>query len=200
MKIRLLALGLLLAGALAAAPGPLAAQPGATPVAQPSPSPATKPSPSPTPRQSLATPTPSALADLFSGPTGNQILVVVGAVLIIIASVAWVLSNRAERKPSVEQLEQIREFVEGDFARHVAEGLAARDPALGALGAPGVPEAEPTSVAQDPAWRKAFVHQLGLHNEFYLLGKAEALEIYTTHIDAAVKRRYAALQEESAKA
>jgi hypothetical protein len=168
----------------------LAAQPGPSPEAKPSPSPGAQAGASPVTKQSLATPTPSALADLVGGETGNRILLFLGGALILVVGTAWLLSNRQESMPSAEQLEHIREFVERDFARQVAHGLQSAGTAGGAA---------PPSVANDPAWRKVFTHQLGLHNEFYRLSKSKALEVYTEHIDEAVRKQVAALREQPAK-
>jgi hypothetical protein len=189
--------GLLLGSALILAPdlsearpGPiLVAQPGPSPEAQPSPPPGAPAGASPVAKTSLATPTPSALADLVGGETGNRILLVVGAGLILVVGIAWALSNRQESTPSAEQLDHIREFVEHDFARQVAHGLQTAGTADG----PALP-----SVANDPAWRQVFTHQLGLHNEFYRLSKSKALEVYTEHIDEAVRKQVAAAREQPA--
>ncbi len=177
------AAALALVAVLAASPVTTIAQeqPAPSPAASPSPSPAVRVSPSPTP-------TPSGLAALFTGELGNRILVVIGVILIVVIGVAWIFSNRAEARPTPEQLEAIRQFVETDFARYVVRGLTARQN-LETIQAP--------NISNDPAWRKVFVHQLDLHNEFYRLSKRPALELFEAHIDKAVARELEAQRARS---
>ncbi len=115
-------------------------------------------------------------------------LVAIGIVLIILVLVAWFRSNRAEATPNAEQREEIRRFVERDFARYAARGLAAAG--NGAVLTP--------NLATDPGWRKVFVHHLELQSELRHLTKSSALAIYTIYIDAAVQRELAALGAVSA--
>ena len=114
------------------------------------------------------------------------LLVGVATLLTVISGVAWVRSNHAEARPNQEELEEMKRFVEEDFAAYVARGLArsgsAGDGALTAV-----------SVARDPAWRRVFVQHMDLHNELGHLSKRTALSIYSAHVDAAVRRQLAAL-------
>ena len=114
------------------------------------------------------------------------LLVGVATVLTVISVVAWVRSNHAEATPNQEELEEMKRFVEEDFASYVARGLARS-------GSPGDGALTTVSVAHDPAWRRVFVQHIDLHNELGHLSKRTALSIYRAHVDAAVRRQLAAL-------
>ena len=109
--------------------------------------------------------------------TTNGQLTLIGLVLTAICAVAWRRSNRAEATPNAEQIEQIRHFVTGHFARYVACGLAAEgaDPA-------GV------DVANDRAWQQVFIQHLHLNSELYGYRTDVAVQIFKESIDGAVRR------------
>ena len=108
--------------------------------------------------------------------TTNGQLTVIGLILGAICVVAWLRSNRAEATPNPEQIEQIRHFVTGHFARYVARGLAAE----------GV---DPTSVdvASDRAWQQVFVQHLRLNSELYAYRTEVAVDVFKESIDGAVR-------------
>ena len=109
--------------------------------------------------------------------TTNGQLTVIGLILGAICVVAWLKSNRAEATPNAEQIEQIRHFVEGHFARYVARGLAAE----------GVDPAS-VDVASDRAWQQVFIQHLRLNSELYAYRKEVALDVFKESIDGAVRR------------
>jgi hypothetical protein len=177
VKVLLLAVGLALASAFYQ-PAEGWAQ------GQPSPSPAAKPSPSPSPSPAAG---PSSPIDaLMRGEMTTQLLLGIGIVLGLIVAAGWYLSNRAEAQPRGDDLVALRQFVEGEFARFVAQGLVADGTGAGTVA--------DVSVANDPAWRKVFAHHLDLHHDFYRLSKRRALAVYAEHIDAAVRRELEALK------
>jgi hypothetical protein len=175
VKAKLLAVGVLLGVALAVPSFGAAAQ---TP---PSPSPAVTPSPSP-----AAKPAGTAVPEGLTGDWIQPTLVTIGVVLVAVTGIGWYFSNKAEAAPNAEQREDIRHFVERDFARYVA-----RHQVVGA-GPPGVGGGQAVSIAGDEGWRKVFLHHFGLHNELSHFSKQVALEIYTQYIDDAVRRELAA--------
>ena len=109
--------------------------------------------------------------------TTNGQLTLLGLVLTAICVVAWLRSNRAEATPNAEQIEQIRAFVTGHFARYVARGLAAEgaDPAA-------------VDVANDRAWQHVFIQHLRLNSELYAYRPQVAVGIFKESIDGAVRR------------
>ena len=114
--------------------------------------------------------------------TTNGLLSAIGLVLLAICVVAWLRANRAEATPSPEQVEQIRHFVEGHFARYVARGLTAE----------GV-EPSAVTVADDRAWQKVYLQHLRLNSELYAFRTDVALDVFKQSIDEAVRRELAAL-------
>ena len=114
--------------------------------------------------------------------TTNGLLSAIGLVLLAICLIAWRRANRAERTPNPEQLDQIRDFVEGHFARYVARGMAAEGVDSGTI-----------DVANDRAWQKVYVQHLRLNSELYAFRTAVALDIFKQSIDEAVRRELAAL-------
>jgi hypothetical protein len=181
VRAKLLAVGLLLGVALGVPWFGAAAQ---TP---PSPSPAVKPSPSP-----AAKPTGTAVPEGLSGDWIQPTLLTIGVVLVAVTGVGWYFSNRAEATPNAEQREDIRRFVERDFARYVARHHVPPGP-----GVPGAAAAHAVSIAGDEGWRKVFLHHFGLHNELSHFSKQVALEIYTQYVDDAVRRELAAITASS---
>lgn len=109
--------------------------------------------------------------------TTNGQLTVIGLILGAICAVAWRRSNRAEATPNTEQVEQIRHFVEGHFARYVARGLATE----------GVEPAR-IDVANDRAWQRVFIQHLRLNSELYGYRTEVAVSIFKESIDGAVRR------------
>ena len=109
--------------------------------------------------------------------TTNGQLTLIGLVLAAICTVAWRRSNRAEATPNAEQVEQIRHFVTGHFARYVARGLAAEgvDPAT-------------VDVANDRAWQQVFIQHLRLNSELYAYRTQVAVAIFKESINGAVRR------------
>jgi type IV secretory pathway VirB2 component (pilin) len=121
--------------------------------------------------------------------TANGQLVAIGLVLLAVCIVAWRRSNRDEATPNAEQVEQIRHFVTGHFARYVARGLAAE----------GVDPAS-ASVASDRAWQKVFIQHLRLNSELYAYRTDVALAVYRQSIDDAVRAELARLRAAEAPA
>lgn len=113
--------------------------------------------------------------------SSDATLLGIGVFLTIIVGIAWVFSNRAEATPNVDQLAEMRHFVNNHFAQYVARGLAAEG-------------ASAVTVSQDRAWRKVYLQHLKLHNELYSFRKDVALQVFTQDIDAAVTRELAALR------
>ena len=109
--------------------------------------------------------------------TTNGQLTVIGLILAAICTVAWRRSNRAEATPNPEQIEQIRHFVTGHFARYVARGLAAED-------------IDPASVdvGNDGAWQQVFIQHLRLNSELYAYRTEVAIDVFKESIDGAVRR------------
>ena len=109
--------------------------------------------------------------------TTNGQLTVIGLILSAICAVAWRRSNRAEATPNVEQIEEIRHFVTGHFARYVARGLAAEgvDPAT-------------VDIAPDRAWQLVFIQHLRLNSELYAYRKEVAVDVFKESINGAVRR------------
>lgn len=108
-------------------------------------------------------------------------LLVIGLILTIIVGIAWYYSNRSEATPNVDQLAEMRHFVDTHFAMYVARGLAAEGSSNG-------------NISQDRAWRRVYLQHLSLHNELYAFRKDVALKVYEANIDAAVTRELAALR------
>lgn len=108
--------------------------------------------------------------------TTNGQLSAIGLILAAICVVAWLRSNRAEATPNAEQVEEIRHFVTGHFARYVARGLAAEgvDPA-------GV------DVAGDRAWQHVFIQHLRLNSELYAYRTEVAMGVFKDSINGAVQ-------------
>lgn len=165
----------------------------ATPAAKP------KPASSAAPVGASATRPPadtSLWGQLTSGALLTPLLIVLGVALTSLSALAWVRANRADWAPDTEQLEQIRRFVEGHFARYVAHGLVSAGYGAEAGGAsPGRP-----SVSTDEAWRRVFLEQLDFHSELNHLSKRRALGVYTAHIDDAVAGQIAAARSTAAAA
>ncbi len=115
--------------------------------------------------------------------TTNGQLTLIGLILGAICAVAWRRSNRAEATPNAEQIEQIRHFVEGHFARYVARGLAAE----------GV-EPAAVDVANDRAWQHVFIQHLRLNSELYAYRTEVAVGIFRESINDAVRRELAFLK------
>jgi hypothetical protein len=189
---RLLALALLLAATMLVATLSASAQvwPVAAPAAQPSPTSVAKPA---------AKPAGTPESDPFAGMNWSAILGGVGIILAGLSFYAWYRSNQAEARPNAEQREDIRRFVEDDFARYVAHGLVASGDAEAATaaedeGARSRP-AGGVNVAADEGWRKVFLQQLDVHHELHRFDKGIALSIYRERIDAAVSRVLAAREE-----
>ena len=109
--------------------------------------------------------------------TTNGQLTVIGLILGALCTVAWLRSNRAEATPNVEQVEQIRHFVEGHVARYVARGLAAE----------GV-DPDEVDVANDRAWQQVFVQHLRLNSELYAYRTEVAVGVFKESINGAVRR------------
>ena len=191
MKATLLALGLLVAATMLVPTLGASAQVGpvVAPAAQPSPSPAAKPA---------AKPSGAPDSDPFGGVNWSALLVGGSSIVIALSFYAWYRSNRAEARPNVEQREDIRRFVEDDFARYVAHGLVVSGDADAATTADDEGgHARPVAgvnVAADDGWRKVFLRQLDLHHELHRFDKGIALSIYRERIDAAVSRELAARQ------
>jgi hypothetical protein len=185
IELALLAVGLLIGATLSTPATDVGAQ------AQPTPSPAAKPSPSPAAKPAGVTPV--AESGPFAGAWVTPALTALAAVLIVLGLIAWYMSNRAEATPNPEQLAEIGRFVEGDFARYVARGLAASDGA-GAGNGGAAARAEAPHVASDEAWRRVFLHQLDLHTELSRLSRRIALRVYEERVDAAVRRELAELR------
>jgi hypothetical protein len=187
IELALLAVGLLIGATLSAPATDVRAQ------AQPSPSPAARPSPSPAAKPAGVTPV--AESGPFTGAWVTPALTALAAVLIVLGLIAWYMSNRAEATPNPEQLAEIGRFVEGDFARYVARGLAASDGAGAGAGSGGAAaRAEAPNIASDEAWRRVFLHQLDLHTELSRLSRRTALRVYEERVDAAVRRELAGLR------
>ena len=127
-----------------------------------------------------------------AGATLQQALSVLGVILLTIVAIAWVLSNRAEEEPNAEQRDDIRAFVENDFARYVARGLLSTEMANDGGAIP--------SLANDKGWQKVFVEHIRLHTELNPWRKQTALKIYAEYIDDAVRREVEALRAASAPA
>ena len=123
-----------------------------------------------------------------AGATLQQALSVLGVILLTIVAIAWVRANRAEEEPNAEQRDDIRAFVENDFARYVARGLLSTEMVDGGA----VP-----SLADDKGWQKVFVEHLHLHTELNPWRKQTALKIYAEYIDEAVRREVEALRATS---
>ena len=115
--------------------------------------------------------------------TTNGQLTLIGVLLTAVCVVAWLRSNRAEATPNAEQVEQIRHFVTGHFARYVARGLAAE----------GV---DPISVdiAGDRAWQHVFIQHLRLNSELYAYRTEVALGVFKESIDGAVRHELTLMQ------
>ena len=109
--------------------------------------------------------------------TTNGQLTVIGLILGAICAVAWRRSNRAEATPNAEQVEQIRHFVEGHFARYVARGLASE----------GL-DRDSADVANDRAWQHVFIQHLHLNSELYGYRTEVAVDIFKESINGAVRR------------
>ena len=161
-------------------------KPAASPTASPAASPATKPAAKPGASPAAK---PGAAAPTVSEPGWNWInnyislttlLTGLGVVLAGVGAVGWYRSNRAEARPDAEHLEEMRRFVEEDFARYVAAGL------------PLDSEGPIPPVSTDEAWRTLFVQRIKLHNELYRFDTNAALGVYTAHVDEAVRRALAA--------
>lgn len=158
---------------------PASASPAAKTAASPaSGSPAAKASPSPAAGQGASGESEGFLAWV---QTTNGILSVIGIILTIVVVVAWIMSNRAEATPNVDQLQEMRHFVREHFAPYVAHGLIAEG-------------ADPPSIARDPAWRKIYLQHLRLHNELYAFRGDVALQVFEQEIDAAVRHQRDALR------
>jgi hypothetical protein len=108
-------------------------------------------------------------------------LLCIGIALSIVVVIAWIQSNRAEATPNVDQLTEMRHFVNDHFAKYVARGLASE-------GAANV------VVSQDSAWRKVYLQHLRLHNELYAFRKDVAMQVFDQDIDAAVRRELEAIR------
>jgi hypothetical protein len=108
-------------------------------------------------------------------------LLCIGIALSIVVVIAWIQSNRAEATPNVEQLSEMRHFVNDHFAKYVARGLAAE-------GASNV------VISRDSAWRKVYLQHLRLHNELYVFRKDVAMQVFEQDIDQAVRREIEALK------
>ncbi|MGE3270893.1 MAG: hypothetical protein AB7P40_19225 [Chloroflexota bacterium] len=115
--------------------------------------------------------------------TSDATLLGIGVVLSIIVAVAWVFSNRAEATPNVDQMAEMRHFVNDHFAKYVARGLAAGNQSH-------------TTISQDKAWQRVYLQHLRLHNELYAFRSDVALSVFREDIDAAVSRELAAIQEQ----
>lgn len=191
---RLIAAGAMLAMLLVVAmpSTPLAlAAPLAQTAGDQTPETAPKPAGSPAAKPSGVPASPRTWSEwLWSGDWGTPFLTILSATLIGIALYAWARSNLAERKPNAEQLEQIRGFVEGHFARYVAQSLAATDG--------GGSPATAVNVANDKAWRKVFAHHVEIHSGLYQLSRPTAMRVYTTYVDDAVRRELANLGAKAA--
>ncbi|MDP8922781.1 MAG: hypothetical protein M3O34_07885 [Chloroflexota bacterium] len=113
----------------------------------------------------------------------NGMLTIIGLILAAICAVAWRRSNRAEATPNAEQVEQIRHFVTGHFARYVARGLAAEgvDPAT-------------VDVANDRAWQQVFIQHLRLNSELCAFLPEVALEVFNESANEAVRRELTLFQ------
>ena len=191
MKAMLLVLGLLVAATMLVPTLGASAQVGpvAAPAAQPSPSPAAKPA---------AKPAGTPESDPFGGMNWSAVLTGLSIILAGLSFYAWYRSNRAEARPDAEQREDIRRFVEDDFARYVAHGLVASGHAETATAVEGEGErSRPdggVNVAADEGWRKVFLQQLDLHHDLHRFDRGIALRIYRERIDAAVSRQLAARQ------
>jgi hypothetical protein len=116
--------------------------------------------------------------------TSDGQLTSIGIILTILVAIAWVMSNRAEATPNLDQLEEMRQFVTGHFASYVARGLAVE----------GVTPDE-VDVAHDSAWRRIYVQHLRLHNELYGLRPAIGLKVFEKYIDDAVRAHLTAIQK-----
>ncbi len=118
-------------------------------------------------------------------PPLQHVLVAIGLVLVVLATLGWMLARRQEATPNDEEMADLKRFVQEDFARHVA-----REMANGLSGSEGDREtASSRSLARDSAWRALFLLQLELHNELYRLSKRTALRVYAAYIDDAVRRQ-----------
>jgi hypothetical protein len=105
----------------------------------------------------------------------------IGIALSIVVIIAWIQSNRAEATPNVEQLTEMRHFVNDHFAKYVARGLAAEG-------------ASSVVISRDSAWRKVYLQHLRLHNELYAFRKDVAMQVFEQEIDAAVGRELEAIR------
>lgn len=114
--------------------------------------------------------------------SSDATLLGIGIFLTVIVGIAWVMSNRAEATPNVDQLAEMRHYVNNHFAQYVARGLAAEGTST-------------VAVSQDRAWRKVYLQHLKLHNELYAFRKDVALLVFEQDIDAAVARELAALRK-----
>ena len=155
--------GLLLAACQSAAtPPPTAApkteaKPAASPAtgASPAASPAVRASPSPSPAAGAASGGGDGLWASIRGTFSSDVtLLAIGILLSILAIIAWSMSNRAEATPNEDQVAEMHHFVNDQFAKYVARGLAAE----------GV---GPVAISRDPAWRNVYLQHLRLHNELH---------------------------------
>jgi hypothetical protein len=117
--------------------------------------------------------------------SNDATLLGIGVFLTIIVGIAWVFSNRAEATPNVDQMAEMRHFVNTHFARYVARGLAADGSST-------------VSVSQDRAWRRVYLQHLRLHNELYAVRRDVALRVFDEGIDTAVSRELAAIRTSGA--
>ena len=116
--------------------------------------------------------------------TSDGQLVGIGIILATISCTAWVLSNRAEATPNLDQLDEMQRFVTGHFASYVARGFVAE----------GI-KPEEVAIAHDPAWRRIYLQHLKLHNELYAFRQAIALQVFETYVDDAVRAHLVAMRE-----
>jgi hypothetical protein len=123
----------------------------------------------------------ATLKSIGSFLSSDLTLLGIGIGLSIVVLIAWKMSNRAEATPNVEQLTEMRQFVNDHFAKYVARGLAAE----------GVSS---VVISQDPGWRKVYLQHLRLHNELYSFRKDVALQVFEQDIDAAVRRELEAVR------
>ncbi len=52
-------------------------------------------------------------------PPLQHVLVAIGLVLVVLATLGWMLARRQEAAPNDEEMADLKRFVQEDFARHV---------------------------------------------------------------------------------
>jgi hypothetical protein len=129
----------------------------------------------------------ATLKSIGSFLSSDATLLGIGIGLSIVILIAWKMSNRAEATPNVEQLTEMRHFVNDHFAKYVARGLAAEG-------------ASSVVISQDSGWRKVYLQHLRLHNELYSFRSDVALDVFRQDIDAAVRRELEAIRAAGVRA